>query len=183
VLAALTVIPNYGPADWEHWNNIGMATFAATGDKLFKMAHQACPGWTKPSQQQRAIEAALPAMSILSQSACPAPALPLAVFGPFWSGWIKQAAEGANAPPDYVALPLAAVASSLLGNARWVVAWQGWPEPPALWLASVGNPSSGKSSGASPVTRDVLALIEKHPAKDYPRDVEQWTEVPALPEP
>jgi hypothetical protein len=31
VAAALAVIPNSGAADWEHFNKIGMATFAATG--------------------------------------------------------------------------------------------------------------------------------------------------------
>lgn len=31
VVAALSGIPNEGPADWEAWNRIGMATWAATG--------------------------------------------------------------------------------------------------------------------------------------------------------
>jgi hypothetical protein len=31
VVAALSGIPNNGPADWETWNRIGMATWAATG--------------------------------------------------------------------------------------------------------------------------------------------------------
>jgi hypothetical protein len=31
VLAALHAIPNDGPPDWERWNNVGMATWAATG--------------------------------------------------------------------------------------------------------------------------------------------------------
>tara|TARA_R110002126_G_scaffold2345_12_gene13532 strand:+ start:1210 stop:3288 length:2079 start_codon:yes stop_codon:yes gene_type:complete len=31
VVAALSGIPNSGPADWEAWNRIGMATWAATG--------------------------------------------------------------------------------------------------------------------------------------------------------
>jgi len=30
VVAALSVIPNQGPADWESWNRVGMATWAAT---------------------------------------------------------------------------------------------------------------------------------------------------------
>ena len=34
VVAALAAIPNNGPADWEHWNNVGMATWAATGDTM-----------------------------------------------------------------------------------------------------------------------------------------------------
>jgi len=31
VAAALHAIPNEGPTDWEHWNRVGMATWAATG--------------------------------------------------------------------------------------------------------------------------------------------------------
>jgi len=30
VIAALAIIPNEGPPDWEHWNAVGMATWAAT---------------------------------------------------------------------------------------------------------------------------------------------------------
>ena len=222
VAAALATIPNGEPADWEHWNRVGMATWAATGgsgpgfaawcawserhpehdavacrerwehyvtspptksgaDKLFRMAAEARPEWRKPSEGAgRAHPPEPPAMSILDRSACPAPALPLAVFGPFWSDWISRTAEGANAPPDYVAMPLLALASSLLGNARWAVAWSGWTEPPALWCASVGNPSSGKSSGASPVTRDVLGQIEKHLSKDYPADLERWETIASV---
>jgi hypothetical protein len=73
-----------------------------------------------------------------------------------------------------VALPLLALASALLGNARWVVGWPGWAEPPALWCGSVGNPSSGKSSGAAPVMRDVLQRLEAWMARDYPAQRAQW---------
>lgn len=34
VVAALLVIPNDGPADWEFWNKIGMAVWAATGGSM-----------------------------------------------------------------------------------------------------------------------------------------------------
>jgi hypothetical protein len=121
-----------------------------------------------------------PAMTVLHRSSAPAPELPLDVFGTFWAGWIKRTAEGANAPPDYVAMPLLAVTSALLGNARWVSAWRGWAEPPALWCGSVGNPSSGKSSGASMMTRDVLRLVEQHMARDYPAELKRWEEVEAV---
>ncbi len=220
VAAALAAIPNDGHADWEHWNNVGMAAFAATGGstagfaawcawseqhpahddnaaherwkhyrvspptktgagKLFGMARAARPGWTKPTTLTSAAPRA-PVMSILARSACSAPVLPLEVFGPFWADWIVRAAQGANAPPDYIALPLLAGASSLLGNARWITAWTGWSEPPILWCASVGNPSSGKSSGASPVTRDILGIVEKYLARDYPKALEEWETVASI---
>jgi hypothetical protein len=121
-----------------------------------------------------------PNTAILYRSAASAPALPLDVFGPFWSRWIGSAAEGANAPPDYTALPLLANTSALIGNARWVVAWRSWAEPPALWLCSVGDPSSGKTSGATPVTRDVLRQVEAHMARDYPAALERWQEAESV---
>jgi AAA domain-containing protein/primase-like protein len=34
VIAALAVIPNADPADWEHWNTVGMATWAASGGSI-----------------------------------------------------------------------------------------------------------------------------------------------------
>ena len=34
VIAALAVIPNDDPADWEHWNAVGMATWAASGGSI-----------------------------------------------------------------------------------------------------------------------------------------------------
>ncbi len=117
-----------------------------------------------------------PEMGFLSRTRLPAPALPLAAFGRWWAGWLEQAAAGANAPPDYVALPLLAAASALIGNARWARGWQGWLEPPALWCASVGNPSSGKSPGAAPVMREVLCMVEAHMARGYPDELAAWKE-------
>ena len=60
-----------------------------------------------------------PVMAILDRSAVPAPAFPLEVFGPFWRSWIARTAAGANAPPDFVAMPLLAVdrrSSATLGG-------------------------------------------------------------------
>lgn len=121
-----------------------------------------------------------PSISILTRVQVPAPALPLHLFGPWWARWLEVAAAGANCPPDYVALPLLATASALIGNARWVRAWQGWVEPPVLWLASAGNPSSGKTPGASAVTRDVLRRVEEHMGRDYEAQLSKWKEEDAV---
>ena len=45
----------------------------------------------------------------------------------------------------------------------------------ALWIASVGNPSSGKSPDAAPITADVLPLVEAHMARSYPDDLAAWS--------
>lgn len=118
----------------------------------------------------------LPERGFLARTRLSAPALPLDAFGPWWAAWIACAAAGANAPPDYVAAPLLAAASALIGNARWARGWRGWAEPPALWCASVGNPSSGKSPGAAPVMREVLGMVETHMARDYPDELAAWKE-------
>lgn len=219
VIAALAVIPPDHELDWERWNRVGLATWAATGGSeagqsafvdwterihadhdrkpgerwehyarhadrhqqagagtLFYLASLALPGWRKPSTVARVeTPPAPPAMSFLTRTRVTAPGLPLEVFGPWWAEWIERAAAGANAPPDYVAAPLLAAASALIGNSRWVRGWPGWCEPPALWVASVGNPSSGKSPGAAPIMRDVLPLVEAHMARGYPEALDAWS--------
>ncbi len=121
-----------------------------------------------------------PNMAILARSAASAPAFPVDVFRNFWGPWITRTAEGSNAPVDYVAMPVLAIASALIGNARWAAAWRGWAEPPALWCCSVGNPSQGKSSGAAPVTRDALRKVEAHMGRDYPAEMERWETVASV---
>jgi hypothetical protein len=121
-----------------------------------------------------------PSLAVLTRNTAPCPKLPLAAFGPFWAQWVTDAAAGANAPPDYTALPLLALASTLIGNARWVSPWSGWKEPPVLWCCAVGDPSSGKSPGAAPVMRDVLPKVEAHMGRDFPEQHEAWLERQAI---
>lgn len=73
-----------------------------------------------------------PDMEVLRLHRRSPPALPLDVFGPFWSSWIRAAAEAAACPADYVAAPLLASTSVLIGHARWAQATPGWDEPPHL---------------------------------------------------
>jgi hypothetical protein len=74
--------------------------------------------------------------------------LPLHLFGPTWARWIADVAEAAACPVDYVAAPLLAAASVLIGHARWIKAAPGWTEPPHLWVGVVGDSGTGKSVGA-----------------------------------
>src|SRR6478672_408743 len=100
-----------------------------------------------------------PDMSVLRHGRREPPVFPLEVFGNFWSEWIIVAAAGSSAPVDYTGCTLLASASTLIGHARWVSPWNGWSEPPILWIANVGDPSSGKSPAADPIIR-VLRNIE-----------------------
>ena len=78
----------------------------------------------------------------------PPPTLPLDdVLGPVAARWVRAAAEGASAPPDYVLAALLSAVGATVGNARWVAPWAGWAEPPVLWTMCIGLPSAGKSPG------------------------------------
>ena len=128
-------------------------------------------GWTQ-EQALVLVEAAKPDrdnkpdLSVLRQFRRTPPAIPLDAFGPFWSNWLSAAAMGAGAPVDYTAAALLASVSSLIGNARWVTPWQGWQEPPLLWIGLVGNPGDGKSPGVDPVF-ELLCTLETEIAGDF----------------
>jgi len=90
-----------------------------------------------------------PDMGVLQLHRRPPPKLPIGVFGPDWESWIATAAEAAACPVDYVAAPLIASVSALIGHARWAQATPGWAEPPHLWIGSVGD--SGTGSRREPI--------------------------------
>ena len=74
----------------------------------------------------------------------------------------------------YVAAPLLASASALIGNARWAQATEGWAEPPHLWCGVVGDSGSGKSPGADALMRHVLPRVEARMAADFPDQLREW---------
>ena len=91
--------------------------------------------------------------------------------------WVSATAEGCSAPVDYVAITALVAASALLGNSRWVSPWDGWREPPVLWAALIGRPSSAKSPAADAVLRLIRELENELGAQfspllaDFDRDV------------
>ena len=93
-----------------------------------------------------------PDMGVLRLYRRAPPSLPLKVFGP-WEAWIAEQGEAAACPVSYVAGPLLAAASALIGNARWPQAGGSWSEPPHIWVAAVGDSGTGKSPGAKPRLR------------------------------
>lgn len=159
----------------KRWEGITASPPNRTGaGKLFKMAREAAPGWEPPNKTRKTAEPLAPDMSVLRLNRRPPPPLPLDVFGPFWSGFISDAAKAAAAPEDYVAAPLLSAASVLIGNARWAQATPGWFEPPHLWTCSVGDSGGGKSPGADVLFRDVLPEIERRMAGDFPDRHAEW---------
>jgi hypothetical protein len=123
---------------------------------------QASAGWPEPD------------LGVLRLHRRSPPPLPLDVFGAFWGSWISAAAEAAACPVDYVAAPLLASISVLIGHARWAQATPGWAEPPHLWVGAVGDSGDGKSPGADCLLRDVLPEIERRIIGDFPDRLREW---------
>jgi hypothetical protein len=117
---------------------------------------------------------AMPDMGVLRLHRRQPPQLPMPVFGPQWAEWIGTTAETAACSPDYVAAPLLATVSVLIGHARWAEAVPGWAEPPHLWIGAVGDSGAGKSPGADCLMRDVLGEIERRMLADYPDRLREW---------
>jgi Protein of unknown function (DUF3987) len=114
-----------------------------------------------------------PDLGVLRLNRREPPPLPLAIFGPFAS-WILETSQSAACPPDYVAAALMAVASVLIGNARWAQATPGWCEPPHLWTCVVGDSGDGKSPGSDCIFRDILPEIERRMQGDFPDRLRDW---------
>ena len=115
----------------------------------------------------------LPDMGVLRLYRRPPPPLPLGVFGP-WDTWLAEQAEAAACPVDYVAGPLLAAVSALIGNARWPQAGGSWSEPPHLWAASVGDSGTGKSPGGDGLLGKVLPVVEHNMRADFPDLLQEW---------
>ena len=115
-----------------------------------------------------------PDLTVMRLQRRPPPKLPIEVFGPAWGDWITATAEAAACPIDYVAAPLLASTSVLIGHARWAQASPGWSEPPHLWVSGVGDSGDGKSPGADCLLRDVLPEIERRMVNDYPDRLREW---------
>jgi len=116
---------------------------------------------------------AAPDMSILAGGVRAAPPLPLDLFGDHASREITLLAEAKGAPSDYVAGGMLAVAAALIGNSRWIEAWAGWREPPALWIGAVGDPSAGKSPALDPALQ-IAREIEDELAGGFNETIRRW---------
>jgi hypothetical protein len=109
----------------------------------------------------------VPDMAIVRANRMPPAPFPGDTLGSLWP-LMRDLAEGAGAPVDYVATSVLAVAASLIGAKRWVKPWDGWEEPCILWTAIVGNPSSAKSPAIDaailPLRQMDVDLAEQHKA-------------------
>jgi Protein of unknown function (DUF3987) len=116
-----------------------------------------------------------PDMTMMRLNRRQPPPLPLEeIFGIQWGCWLLETAAAAGCCPDYVAMPLLATASALIGNARCAQATPGWSEPPHIWTCVVGDSGDGKSPGADCILRDVLPELERRMIGDFPDRLREW---------
>jgi hypothetical protein len=101
-----------------------------------------------------------PELSLLEDRRGDLPQFPADGLGPAAVPFLQRAAMGAGTSVAHVAVPLLAIASSLIGAARQVRASTSWYEPLSLWTAIVGESGAGKTPGLD-VTRRALGAIEK----------------------
>jgi hypothetical protein len=99
-----------------------------------------------------------PDMRLVEDDRTPAPVLDDDALPLGWETWITQEAAARGCPRDYVAAALIVGASAWIGNSRDVAAIQTWSEPPHLWLAMVGAPSTGKTPALKPIIEACRAI-------------------------
>jgi hypothetical protein len=99
-------------------------------------------------------------LRLVEDDRAPAPRLEDDALPAGWPEWIAAKAEARGCPRDYVAAALIAASSAWIGNSRHVAATPTWIEPPHLWLALVGAPSTGKTPALRPVV-EASRIIER----------------------
>ena len=101
-----------------------------------------------------------PDMRLIGDGRVPPPALEDDALPAGWGAWITAEATARACPRDYVAAGLIAAASAWIGNARRIAATADWIEPPHLWFALIGPPSTGKTPALRPM-KDVSRKLER----------------------
>jgi hypothetical protein len=101
-----------------------------------------------------------PDLSIVDDRRGPVPAVPLALLPPPWRDWIAETETVTGAPADYVLQSVLAGVAAVCGAAVRVRVTPAWDEPLVLWLAAVGEASSGKSAALAPMRR-LLETVEQ----------------------
>lgn len=100
-----------------------------------------------------------PDMSLLETAPQRPPRFPFELFGNA-AAYLKDAAQGAEAPIDFSAAMLLAGVSALTGKSYQVRVNADWTEPLIIWAAMVGPPGCGKTPACKPI-RSILFQIEE----------------------
>jgi hypothetical protein len=110
-----------------------------------------------------------PDLSIVDDRRGPVPAVPLALLPPPWRDWIAETETVTGAPADYVLQSVLAGVAAVCGAAVRVRVTPAWDEPLVLWLAAVGEASSGKSAALAPMRRLLETVELEHRLGDAER--------------
>jgi Protein of unknown function (DUF3987) len=108
-------------------------------------------------------------LSILEEKRAAVPPFPLDLLPQPWRDWTSDTASSTAAPVDYVAQTVLAALAGLSGAGAVVRITPAWCEPLVLWQATVGEPSTGKSSALAPMRRLLGAIEEERRALDDER--------------
>jgi hypothetical protein len=99
-----------------------------------------------------------PDMRLVEDDRMPAPMLSEDALPAGWEKWIADEAASRGCPRDYSAVGLIVSASAWIGNARHVAVNETWSEPPHLWMALIGAPSTGKTPALRPIVEACRAI-------------------------
>lgn len=127
------------------------------------------------------------------QPARPEPAVPtVPTYTPFpvehlpepLRSFVVQTAVAIGCDQAFVALPLLAVAASLVGTNRSIRLKRGWNEPSVIWAATVADSGSQKSPAFKAVMRPLYAVQKRLRAEfavrmeQHERELAAWKELP-----
>jgi hypothetical protein len=107
-----------------------------------------------------------PDLTVLTGGRRASPQFDVRWLGDVLGDWAITKAQGSSAAIDYIVVPLLSLAGATLANVRWPLAGSEWMEPPLLWAAIVGPPSSGKSPAMSSVV-DLVREAESKMGADH----------------
>ena len=107
-----------------------------------------------------------PDWRLVEDDRAPSPTLEKDALPAGWGEWIAKEAAARDCPRDYLAAALIGAASAWIGNSRHVAANESWIEPPHLWLALIGAPSTGKTPALKPII-DACQAIEREAEPEW----------------
>lgn len=110
-----------------------------------------------------------PDLSVLDQSRGPVPGVPLALVPAPWRDWIADGERATGAPADYFLQSVLAAVAAVCGAGVRVRVTPAWDEPLVLWLAAVGEASTGKSAALAPMLRLLETVEQEHQLSDADR--------------
>lgn len=114
-----------------------------------------------------------PDMGVLRQGVAP-PKFPETLLGDL-APLVRDLADSAGSPVDFVAMSLLSMAASVIGSKRRLRPYRQneWAEPAALWIGLVCPPSLGKSPAIRPFSK-ILSRLQGEYLTDHEEVWRKW---------